>query len=54
MEATVSRFVGLLDLLGADASHREEEDPDDYQFPLHLKKPTPSSSPRPDTINGTA
>ena len=33
----------------------EEEDPDDYPFPLTLKKPTPIGSPNPAVaINGTS
>ena len=54
METTVSPSFDLQYFDDPNVLHREEEDPDDYQFPLHLKKPTPSSSPRPDTINGTA
>jgi len=33
---------------------REEEDPDDYNFPLTLKKPTPAASPVPTTMNGAS
>ena len=39
----------------ADWMHREEEDPDDYPFPLTLrtpKKPTPAGSPLPGSVNG--
>ena len=39
----------------ADNMFSEEEDPDDYAFPLNLrspKKPTPSGSPLPGTLNG--
>ena len=32
----------------------EEEDPDEYSFPLTLKKPTPMGSPNPTAVNGTS
>ena len=58
MEAPVSR-----DIIGCrsrpedctDAVNSEEEDPDDYPFPLTLrspKKPTPMGSPLPGDLNG--
>lgn len=41
----------------ANSRFREEEDPDDYAFPLTLKSPkksTPVGSPKPATVNGTS
>ena len=38
-----------------DNMYSEEEDPDDYPFPLTLrspKKPTPMGSPNPGVLNG--
>lgn len=43
--------------VAANTTFSEEEDPDDYPFPLNLrspKKPTPMGSPNPGVINGTS
>ena len=59
MEITVHISFSRLVLLKCDANLliREEEDPDDYAFPLTLKsprKPTPAGSPLPGAINGVS
>ena len=54
MEAPVSTVCYLLEKTEANVFDREEEDPDDYPFPLTLKtkKPTGSGAMSP-ALNGT-
>ena len=60
MEIAVSPFFLFTDTnLGAATKylHSEEEDPEDYPFPLTLrssKKSTPSGSPNPGVLNGVS
>ena len=60
MEVAVSPTspcFGVFPRIFTNSIYREEEDPDDYPFPLALrspKKPTPMGSPNPGVLNGVS